>query len=93
MYMYLYKHHNHIMGGHSPIDLLPCCIIVWQILRKRCTFKVNYIYDIAATSWQENKVGDSRGSLGASRACVTQLCWVPRKMLAGQGIVYACAVV
>ena len=42
---------------------------------------------------QVNKVGDSRGSLRASLACVTQPCWVPRKMLAGQGNVYACAVV
>ena len=42
---------------------------------------------------QVNKVGDSRGSLRASLACVTQLCWVPRKILVGQGNVYACAVV
>ena len=42
---------------------------------------------------QVNKVGDSRGSLRASLACVIQLRWVPRKMLAGQGNVYACAVV
>ena len=42
---------------------------------------------------QVNKVGDSRGSLRASLACVIQLCWIPRKMLAGQGNVYACAVV
>ena len=42
---------------------------------------------------QVNKVGDSRGSLRASLACVIQLCWVPRKILAGQGNVYACAVV
>ena len=33
-----------------------------------------------------------RGSLRASLACVIQLWWVPRKMLAGQGNVYACAV-
>ena len=42
---------------------------------------------------QVNKVGDSRGSLRASLACVIQPRWVPRKMLAGQGNVYACAVV
>ena len=42
---------------------------------------------------QVNKVGDSRGSLRASLACVTQPCWVPRKMLAGQGNVYAYAMV
>ena len=40
-----------------------------------------------------SEVGNSRGSRRASLACVIQLCWVPREMLACQGNVYACAMV
>ena len=44
-------------------------------------------------SGQVNKVGDSRGSLRASLACVIQLCWFLHKMLAVEGNVYAGKVV
>ena len=61
-------------------------------LAGRFTNDIPHTYDVFPLR-QVNKVGDSRGSLRASLACVIQLCWVPRKMLAGQGNVYACAVV
>ena len=64
-----------------------------QSLPPHCLGSTGTASSAKRSRWQVSKVGDSRGSLRGSLACVTQLCWVPRKMLAGQGNVYACAVV
>ena len=71
--------------------LLPGCLGFLPAILAMC---LRALAAAPLLAWgQVNKVGDSRGSLRASLACVIQLCWVLRKILAGQGNVYACAAV